>query len=332
MLKSGLKLSNKSGFLRENKALLIGLVAIMVVVSIIQPNFLTVRNLLNIVRSISTTGIIAFGMTLCIIINGIDLSQGSVIGLSSCICAWLISPSVYGLPDWVGITGGIIVGIIVGIFNGFFLSYTTLPPFVVTLASQLIARGFCYVVTRGNMIYARSEFGVYGNGYLFDLIPYPIIYLVIIFIIMYILLAKTKFGRNVYAIGGNMEAAVFSGINVKKATWFVYAISGALSGIVGIIVCSRIAQGSPSTGVGMEFDGVAACYLGGISYLGGEGKMESTLLGAILLGVVANAMTMLLVPWYVQNIVKGAIILGAVYLDVLRKKRESEVKIAKAAA
>jgi len=326
--------SRKRGnsFLNENKAILIGLVVIMVVVSIIQPNFLSSKNLLNIIRSIATTGIIAFGMTLAIIIMGIDLSQGSVIGLSACVCAWLIGPTSFGFPDWIGILGGILVGFIAGAFNGFFLSITSLPPFVVTLASQLIARGFCYVVTRGNMIYCDADFGKYGNGYLFGIIPLPVIYLLIIFVIMYILLAKTRFGRNVYAYGGNMESARFSGINIKQTIWWVYVISGVLSGIVGIIICSRIAQGSPATGVAMEFDGVAACYLGGISYLGGEGRIESTLLGAILLGVVANAMTMLLVPWYVQNIVKGGIILGAVYLDCIRKQRENEVKISTTAA
>ena len=314
---------NKRGFLRENAAILIGLVMICIIVSIFQPNFLSTQNLLNIIRSISTTAILAFGMTFCIIINGIDLAQGSVVGLSACLCAWLIAPTAMNLPDGVGIIGGILIGVVVGVFNGFFLSHTSLPPFVVTLASQLIARGFCYVVTMGNMIYCDRSFNIYGNGYLFNIIPYPVIYLIVIFIIMYLLLAKTKFGRNVYAVGGNVEAARFSGINIRKVTWVVYAISGALSGIAGIIICSRVAQGSPSAGVGMEFDGVAACYLGGISYLGGEGRIESTLLGAILLGVIANAMTMLLIPWYVQDIVKGAIILAAVYIDVLRKDRET---------
>ena len=319
---------NKTGSFNDNKAILIGLVIIMVAVSIVQPNFISTRNLLNIIRSIATTGIIAFGMTLAIIIMGIDLAQGSVIGLSACFCAWLIGPSAMGLPDYAGILGGIGIGCVVGAFNGFFLSRTSLPPFVVTLSSQLIARGFCYVVTKGNMIYTDSDFGKYGNGYLFGIVPLPVIYLLIIFAIMYILLAKTRFGRNVYAYGGNMEAARFSGINIRATIWWVYLISGILSGIVGIIICSRIGQGSPATGVSMEFDGVAACYLGGISYLGGEGRMESTLLGAVLLGVVANAMTMLLVPWYVQNIVKGGIILGAVYLDCYRKQKESEVRIA----
>mgnify|MGYP000894412404 FL=1 len=327
MLRRFLNPQKKTGSFNDNKAILIGLIIIMIIVTIIQPNFLSTKNILNILRSIATTGIIAFGMTLAIIIMGIDLSQGSIIGLSACFCAWLIGPDSLGLPAGVGIFGGIAIGCITGAFNGFFLSRTSLPPFVVTLASQLIARGFCYVVTKGNMIYTKSEFGEYGNGYLFDLIPLPVVYLILIFIVMYILLAKTRFGRNVYAYGGNMEAARFSGINIKQTIWWVYLISGILSGIVGVIICSRIGQGSPATGVSMEFDGVAACYLGGISYLGGEGRMESTLLGAVLLGVVANAMTMLLVPWYVQNIVKGGIILGAVYLDCYRKQKENEVKI-----
>lgn len=317
----------RAGFISENWGILLGLLVLCVIISVAQPTFLTPKNLLNIFRSVSSTGIIAFGMTLCIIINGIDLSQGSVIGLSACLCALLVGDTM-GLPDWVGIVSGIAVGAVVGMFNGFFLSFTSLPPFVVTLSSQLIARGFCYVVTKGKMLYCDSSFSVYGNGYLFEVIPLPVVYLLVIFVIMFILLSKTKFGRYVYAIGGNREAAKFSGINIESVTWLVYTISGALAGVCGIIACSRVAQGSPITGNGMEFDGVAACYLGGISYLGGEGKIESTLIGAIVLGVVANGMSMLLVPWYVQDIIRGAIILGAVYFDVYRKTKEANALVA----
>lgn len=312
----------KTGFIRENWGILLGIFVLSTIISIAQPNFLTARNLLNIVRSVSSTGIIAFGMTLCIIICGIDLSQGSVIGLSACLCAAIVGETLH-LPPALGIIAGILIGSVVGLFNGLLLAFTSLPPFVVTLSTQLIARGFCYVVTQGKMIYCDSSFKVYGNGTIFDTIPYPVIYLLIIFAFIYILLAKTKFGREVYAVGSNREAARYSGINIRKVTVLVYMISGTLAGICGIIACSRVAQGSPITGNGMEFDGVAACYLGGISYLGGEGKIESTLLGAIILGIVSNGMTMLLVPWYVQDIIRGSIILGAVYFDVYRKNKEA---------
>ncbi|MCI8551008.1 MAG: ABC transporter permease [Lachnospiraceae bacterium] len=309
-------------FLKDNLGILVGLFVICVAIAVIQPNFIATKNIFNILRSISTTGIIGFGMTLCIIINGIDLSQGSVIGFSSCFCAWLLL--TFQAPFWVGIVGGILIGLVCGLFNGFLLAYTPMPPFIVTLASQLVARGACYVITKGNLIYVDDAFGKIGNGYLFGFIPYPVLYLLVIFILMFLLLSKTKFGRCVYAIGGNREAARFSGIDIRKVTLRVYAISGALAGVCGIVACSRITQGSPVTGNALEFDAVAACYLGGISYLGGEGKIESTLIGAIVLGVIANGMSMLLIPWYVQNIVKGAIILIAVYFDVTRKNREAK--------
>ncbi len=320
-------LGRKSTFLRDNGGILIGLIVLSTIIAIVQPSFLASKNIFNILRSISTMGIIGFGMTLCIIINGIDLSQGSVIGLSACFCAMLISN--LHLPFGVGIIGGIAAGTLMGGINGFILCRTTMPPFIVTLSTQLIARGLCYVITMGNMIYVSPSFSIYGNGYLFEVIPYPVIYLFIIFIAMYLLLAKSRLGRNIYAIGGNIEAARFSGINIKKTTWIVYTVSGTLAGICGIIACSRVAQGSPITGNAMEFDAVAAAYLGGISYLGGEGKIGSTLIGAIVLGVVANGMSMLLVPWYIQSIVKGLIILGAVYFDVTRKRKEAELPIRK---
>ena len=258
-------------------------------------------------------------MTLCIIINGIDLSQGSVIGFTSCFCAWLITGC--GLPFWAAILGALIAGSLFGVFNGALLANTSLPPFVVTLATQLIGRGGCYVITRGNMINVDPSFGNLGNGYLFNVIPLPVIYLIVVFIFMFLLLGKSKFGRCVYAIGGNKEAARFTGIKIRKITWIVYAISGFLAAICGIISCSRITTGQPTTGNAMEFDAVAACYLGGISYLGGEGRIGSTLLGAIVLGVLANGMSMLQIPWYVQNITKGCIILAAVFFDVMRKER-----------
>lgn len=306
-------------YFNNNKGMIIGLLVVCVVISILQPNFLTSRNLLNIMRSISITGILGFGMTLCIIINGIDLAQGSVIGFTSCLCAWLITNA--GLPFAAAALAAMAGGSLFGIFNGALLSTTALPPFVVTLATQLIARGGCYVITRGNMINVDPAFGEFGNGYLFNFIPLPVVYLILIFVVMFLLLGHTKFGRCVYAIGGNKEAARFTGINIKNVTWTVYAISGLLAAFCGIISCSRITTGQPTTGNAMEFDAVAACYLGGISYLGGEGRIGSTLLGAIVLGVIANAMSMLQIPWYVQNITKGCIILIAVYADVMRKEK-----------
>ncbi|WP_342758620.1 ABC transporter permease [Kineothrix sedimenti] len=311
-------------FIKQNLGILIFLVVICAVVSVIQPRFLGTKNLLNILRSISITGIIAFGMLLCIIIQGIDLSQGSVIGFTSCFCAFMIS--MVGMPFWAGVLSALAAGTLFGIFNGALLSHTKLPPFIVTLATQFIGRGGCYVITRGNMINVDSRFGELGNGYLFGVIPLPVVYLLFFFIIMFLLLEKSKFGRNVYAIGGNMEAARFTGINIKKVIWVIYGISGFLAAVCGIISCSRITTGQPTTGNAMEFDAVIACYLGGVSYLGGEGRISSTLLGAIVLGVLANAMSMLQIPWYVQNITKGTIILIAVFFDIWRKERENNKK------
>ena len=325
MNKSGVKTKSQNPaviYIRNNMGMLIGLVAICVLISIIQPNFRTVKNLFNIMRSISITGILGFGMTMCIIINGIDLAQGSVVGFTSCLCAWSITNA--GLPFGAAIAVSLAAGLLVGVFNGFFLSCFPLPPFVVTLATQLIGRGLCYVITRGNMINVDADFGALGNGYFLNIIPIPVIILLVLFVISMLLLSKSRFGRHVYAIGGNKEAAKFSGINIRNVTWIVYAYSGLMAAICGIISCSRVTTGQPTTGNAMEFDAVAACYLGGISYLGGEGRMGSTLLGAIVLGVLANGMSMLQIPWYIQNITKGLIILIAVFFDVMRKHKVKE--------
>ncbi len=310
-------------YIRNNISMLIALIVMSTIISIVQPRFLNPSNLFNILRSISITGILAFGMTLCIIIGGIDLSQGSVVGFTACMCAWLITK--VGLPFWQAIVLSLVTGGLSGVFNGYFLSSTSLPPFVVTLSMQFIARGGCYVITKGGMISVDSSFSNFGNGYLFKVIPNPVLVLAGVALVMFLLLSKTAFGRGIYALGGNREAARFSGINIRLTVWVVYAISGFLAAICGIICCSRIVTGQPTTGVGMEFEAVCACYLGGISYLGGEGNIGSTLLGAITLGVLANGMSMLLVPWYVQNIVQGVIILTAVYIDVMRREKASQV-------
>jgi ribose transport system permease protein len=307
-------------YIKRNVGMLVALVGMGVIISIFQPNFLTGRNFFNIIRSISMIAILAYGMTLCIIIQGIDLSQGSVVGLTSCMCAYLITNM--GLSFGPAIIFALIVSALVGLFNGVFLAFTPLPPFVVTLATQLIARGGCYIITRGNMINIDPKFGAIGNGYSFGIVPNPVIIMVIIFIFMFLSLSKTRFGRGVYALGGNREAARFSGINISKTILIVYTLSGFLAGVAGIIAGSRITTGQPTTGNSMEFDAVAACYLGGISYLGGEGSQGSTLLGAIVFGVISNGMSMLQIPWYFQNVTKGAIILAAVFFEVMRKNRK----------
>ena len=310
-------------YVKQNIGMLIALIGMCVIVTIFEPNFLNGRNFFNIIRSISMIAILAFGMTMCIIIQGIDLSQGAVVGFTSCVIAYTITNM--GLPYFPAILISLAAASLVGLFNGIFLAFTPLPPFVVTLATQLIARGGCYIITRGNMISINPEFGELGNGYVLGVIPNPVLIMVVIFIIMFLLLSKTRFGRGVYALGGNREAAYFSGVNIQKTILIVYVLSALLSGIAGVIAASRITTGQPTTGNGMEFDAVAACYLGGISYLGGEGTHGSTLLGAIVFGVISNGMSMLKIPWYFQNVTKGVIIIAAVFFEVMRKNRDQKV-------
>lgn len=304
-----------------------GIMALLIVfaaVSIMIPkSFLTVSNMLNVIRQMSTNGILAIGMTIVIITGGIDLSIGSVLAVSGTISCGLVSD---GINVAVAILAGLAMGVLFGMFNGFFVARFEIPPFIVTLASMQIARGIAYVYSKGLPIRSSNEaYNTIGNGYisfiLFD-VPIPIVLLIIIVVIFYLLLHKTKFGNYVFAVGGNAEAAKYSGINVPKVKFYCYTISGFLAAFVGIVLAARMYSGQPTAGEGYEMDAVAASVLGGTSFSGGSGSIIGVLFGALTIGVINNALNLLNVPFYFQNIVKGVVILAAVFLDTLKKRRK----------
>ncbi|MFZ5966851.1 MAG: ABC transporter permease [Bacillota bacterium] len=313
-------IDNVAKYFKENLGILAGFALMCGVLSVLSPAFMTKDNILNILRQITTNANLAFGMTLVIIICGIDLSIGSILALSGTLAAGLITNNHLPVPAAVLI--GIIVGTSVGFFNGVTISTTGIPPFIVTLATMQIARGMAYVYTNGMPVRTlNASFNSIGNGYLGP-IPLPVIYTTIIFILMSILLNKTQFGRHLYAVGGNKNAAKFSGISIKKIEIATFTLSGLLAAISGVVICARMYSGQPTVGQGFEMDAIAAAVLGGTSFSGGIGKLGGTLIGVFVIGVLNNGLNLLNVNSFWQLIAKGTVILLAVYVDMMKKKKK----------
>lgn len=308
-------------FGKENLGILIGLLILCILLTFFSPVFLTKNNILNVLRQVATNLYIACAMTIVIILGGIDLSVGSTIALSGVITGGLIA--FQGLPLPVAVIAGLLSGVLVGAFNGLLISKTTIPPFIVTLSTMNIARGAAYVYTGGQPIRVMSDsFNFIGSGYVGD-IPMPIIYLVIIVIISILIMSKSKLGRHIYAVGGNPVAARFSGIKNSRVLFFAYLFSGIMSAIAGIVLASRMFSGQPTAGQGAEMDAIAAVVLGGTSMSGGVGKIGGTVIGALIIGVLSNGLNLLGINSFWQYIVKGVVILIAVYVDFLKKGPKS---------
>lgn len=306
-------------FVKENLGILIGFLVLCVILSFISPVFLTQKNLLNVLRQTSTNLYLACGMTIIIILGGIDLSVGSVIALSGVITGGLIAFNNFPVP--AAIVFGLLAGLFVGAANGFIVAKTTIPPFIVTLATMNIARGAAYLYTGGQPIRVMSDnFNFIGAGYVGQM-PTPIIYLIIILIVCALIMNKSRLGRHIYAVGGNRQAAKFSGIKINKVLFFAYTFSGFLAAIAGIVLASRMFSGQPTAGDGAEMDAIAAVVLGGTSMSGGIGKIGGTVIGGLVIGVLNNGLNLMNVNSFWQYIVKGVVILIAVYVDYLKKQK-----------
>lgn len=306
-------------YFKENLAILVAFIILCVGLSIATPAFFTKDNILNVLRQVATNSNLAIGLTMAIIIGGIDLSVGAILAFSGLLCASFISDGMnLGLAVLLAFT----LGALFGLLNGLIIAYTNMPPFVVTLATQNIARGIVNVYANGQPISARNPvFNFLGVGYFLG-IPLPVIYSFVLLAVMILILGRSKFGRQLYAVGGNEEAARFSGINIKKVKIIVYTLCGALASFSGIILAARMYSGQPTAGDGFELDAIAASVLGGVSFSGGVGKLGGTIIGVLVLGVLTNGLNLLNINSFWQYIIKGIIILLAVYLDILKKRRE----------
>jgi len=280
--------------------------------SLLSREFLTVSNLLNLLRQVSINAIIACGMTLVILTGGIDLSVGSVLALSSAVLAGLAAG---GTPWPLALLAALALGAALGLFNGVIITRGKIAPFVATLGTMAIARGFTLVYTGGRPVTGLpSALRWLGTGYVGP-IPAPIIIMVAVFAVVYLVLAHTPVGRFIYAVGSNEEAARFAGIPVARVTALTYVITGLASALAGAILTGRLNSAQPTAGSGFELDAIAAVVLGGTSLAGGQGSVLGTAIGALIIGILDNGLNLLGVSSFYQQVAQGAVILLAVLMD-----------------
>ncbi len=304
------------GSLRE--LLLIGVVIILCIIwTIMNPQFISMNNVTNILRQGSYTAIAAVGMTMVIIIGEIDLSAGSLICASGLVGA-MVCKSTNNVV--LAVSAALLVGVVVGGSNGVLCAVGKLPGFIATLASMTVLRGLAYIITGGNsVVWTNEAFTKIGTGYV-GIVPIPVIIMLVVIIFGVFLTSKLRFGRYIYAVGGNMEASRWSGIAVVKVKIIVYMIMGVLTSIAGLIVVTRLGSGQPSAGQNFEMDCITAAVVGGTSMSGGRGKIIGTVVGVLLLTVLTNGMTLVGINTYWQQVFKGIIIVVSVLADTHTKK------------
>ncbi|WKA58057.1 ribose ABC transporter permease [Planococcus shenhongbingii] len=310
-----LKTGNQS--VLQKIAPFIGLILIVLIISILEPRFLAANNLLNVLRQVSMNALIAFGMTFVILTGGIDLSVGSILALTGAVTAGMMAS---GMDPILAMLLGLLLGAVLGAINGIIIAKGKVAPFIATLATMTIYRGLTLVYTEGRPISGLGDsmaFQMLGKGYFLG-IPIPVVTMLISFGILYFILKKTTFGRRVFAVGGNEEASILSGINADRIKIYVYALVGLLAGLASLILTSRLNSAQPTAGEMFELDAIAAVVLGGTSLTGGRGWIVGTLIGALIIGVLNNGLNLIGVSSFFQQVVKGAVILLAVLLD--RKK------------
>ncbi len=298
---------------------LIALIALVIGISLLSPNFATIGNFLSLLRQSSINGLIAFGMTLVILTGGIDLSVGSILAFTTAITARLI---LMGVTSPLAILIALLLGSIFGLITGFIITKGRIQPFIATLISMTVFRGLTLIFSNGKPISGVTSADNFSSAFLIFVgkgtflgVPTPVWILVIVFIVLYFLLNNTTYGRKIYATGSNEKAASLAGINTIKTKMSVYAISGFMSALAGIILLSRLGSAQPTLGSGYELDAIAAGALGGISLSGGRGKITGTLIGILIIAVLNNGLNIIGVSSYYQDVIKGLVILIAVLSD-----------------
>lgn len=295
-----------------------GLVIIFIVFSVLSRNFFTVSNIMSILMSTTVSGVLAIGMTYCIIGGGMDLSVGTNMTLSMIVMAMCMTNA--GLPVILSVLIGVLCGATVGLINGILIAKVKIPPFIQTLGMMYVCKGLALVVSGTRPVYLDdSWFLKVTTGTLMGSIPNGAVILLIVSLIAWFLLGKTIFGRYTYSIGSNEEATRLSGISVVRWKVMAYALSGTMAGIAAMLTCSRLSSAQPSLGEGYEMEAIAACIIGGASPKGGEGSVQGTIIGAFLMTVLMNGLRIMSVPAEWQTVVEGAVIILAVYVDLKRK-------------
>ena len=313
-------MGNKAIKILRDFRLIFILIIIILIASFISDYFLSFTNFLNIVRQISMVAIIAVGSTIIIIVGGIDLSVGSVAAFAGVFFAGLVSNN--GIPVPIAILITLLFGAAAGFINGGISVKFSVPPFIVTLATMYVFRGLSYIYTKGGYPISNvpKNFDMIGRGYIW-FIPIPIIIMIIVFLIFILFLNFTKYGLYIYCSGGNETAAKLFGVNVSLVKIIAYIIGGTLAALGGLILASRLNSGQPAAGEDFLFMAITATILGGTSLKGGEGTLVGTLIGAVILGVLNNILTLTNVNYFYQLVVQGIVLVAAVILDVTLSKR-----------
>lgn len=300
----------------------IALIFEVILFAILSPYFFTPENILNVSLQVSITAIIAVGMTFVILTGGIDLSVGAIVALSGVITTSILKfdlPFSEAMP--LAILAGLVLGAFSGMVAGTFITRYSITPFIVTLAIMTIARGASYMYTDGRPIWGLPDaFSVLGNGRILH-VPVPTLIMLVLYVAAYVVLRHTRFGRYVYAVGGNSEAARLAGIDTRSVLVWVYVLCGMGAALSGMILASRMNSGQPNAGLMYELDVIAAVVVGGTSLLGGRGSIVGTFIGALLIGILRNGLNLLNVNSYVQQVIVGFVILLAVLLDQARKNK-----------
>lgn len=287
-------------------------------IAIYNPRFVSTANLMNVITQIAINGMMAFGMCLCITIGGIDLTVGAQLALVGVIMGQLITNG--GQPIIVGILVGVAVATVFGFINGFLIAKFNMFPFVVTLSMQLVIRGAAQVISGGKAItFSQDVKNLYYGSFMG--VPYPVIALLVVFILMYIMFHWTKLGRYILAVGGNANAAVASGVNEVKIRIIVHTLSGFLAGLAAVIMAAKTGSGQSNLGVGYETDAVAASVIGGTSFAGGIATMPGVLIGIFIVGFIYNGINMIGINANWQSIIRGFVIIGTVMLDMVMNKK-----------
>jgi ribose transport system permease protein len=302
---------------QRESAIFLALLIMMAIIQVMAPNFLSGSNIYLVSRQIALVAIVAIGELFVILTGGIDLSVGATMGLAGVASAGAMAA---GLNPWLAILFGMVVGVLIGVFNGWLVSYVLVPPFIVTLGSQEIARGTILIYTKGWPItnIPKSILFIAQGDFLH--IPVPVWIMLVVAVIAQVVLTKTSFGRRIYAIGGNETATFLSGVNVKKIKFFLYVIAAFAASIVGIILVARFESAQADAGTGWEMQAIASAVIGGTSLAGGAGSVLGCLIGACIMGILANGLVLMRVSSYWQTAIIGVVIVLAAVLDHFRKK------------
>jgi ribose transport system permease protein len=299
-------------------------IALFIFFSITARNFFTMRSVLTLALQTSAVTIMGIGVTFTIITGGIDLSIGSVIALAGTVAVMV---AIAGVPIWLSMIVGLLVGVVCGLLNGLLITRLKLPPFIATLGMMMVARGVALTITNANAWPAPEGFGELGNGTIlgtgpqFPGISYPVLIMIAVAFIFHFILSKTRIGRYTYAVGSNEEAARLSGIKVQQVKIINYIFSGLLAGLVGIILASRMITSQPNSAVGYELNAIAAAVIGGTSLMGGVGTVAGTVIGSFIIGILTVGLTMAGANYFMQQIVIGLVVIGAVAVDQLKSHR-----------